>query len=536
LAVLDLLGMLLDRAETVVREDWGCIIVAILVAAAVRRNRGRLTLRAMLRALPHTVWLPAAVSLAISIIVFARAGVPLAPVEDEYSHLLVADTLRHGRVANPPHPMHEHFETMLVLQEPHYASQFPPGNGAALALFPLPIAGMWLVTALAVAAIAWAAGAVLPPGWSVLTGLLAALHPTVIDSAQLYNSSAVPLLGGALCAGALWRMRAAPSQKLGAIAALGAITLANSRPYEGLVLVVALAVTNLRAFRGKWTAGAIVLALGAIELAAFNHAVTGSVFLHPHALYDRTYKPVRTFAWDKPHAVTLPNEEMRVRYATVYGGQDRRYTFRRSLDEKSYRMTRFIAPELPGGLELLFAVPLVLIGRRRRTRPLLAALLLFLFAPLSLIWVIVPHYVAPAGVIVAVVFVSLMREAAAVRRHALVVALVAIAVFAGVLTAATYQHPRSTEVQRLAIERQLAQVPGGHLILVPPNINDCVYNSADIDGQRVVWARQLGGAKDAELLRYYSRRRVWLLGKRDGRLFVTPTGGSSVPPRPPPLP
>ena len=63
----------------------------------------------------------------------AHHPVPSPDVYDEFGHLLEADTLRHFRLANPPHPLPQFFETFFVLQEPAYSSIYPVGQGLALA-------------------------------------------------------------------------------------------------------------------------------------------------------------------------------------------------------------------------------------------------------------------------------------------------------------------------------------------------------------------------------------------------------------------
>jgi hypothetical protein len=38
-----------------------------------------------------------------------------------------------------------------------------------------------------------------------------------------------------------------------------------------------------------------------------------------------------------------------------------------------------------------------------------------------------------------------------------------------------------------------------------------VYNLADIDGSKIVWARDMGAEKNRELLDYYRGRQFWMV-------------------------
>jgi hypothetical protein len=121
--------------------------------------------------------------------------------------------------------------------------------------------------------------------------------------------------------------------------------------------------------------------------------------------------------------------------------------------------------------------------------------------------------------------VSLMRDAAARQWQALVIALFAIAIVTSCRFLAIGEPHVGIEAQHRAIESRLEATPGNHLILVPSQFGHCVYNGADIDAQRVVWARQLGGASDEALLRYYRSRHVWIMAGDDSHLAVTPFTG-----------
>src|SRR5437870_6305535 len=180
----------------------------------------------------------------VSLSLFGQLPQPL--VHDEFSYLLQADTFAHGRLANPLHPLWKHFETMHVLQQPSYASKYPPAQGLMLALGQLscgqPIAGVWLSGALASAALCWMLLGYVRPRWAVMGGLLAALHPLMIYWNQNYWGGAVAACGGALVLGAAARIRARPRSADAVLLGLGLAILANSRPFEGLVLALIVLV------------------------------------------------------------------------------------------------------------------------------------------------------------------------------------------------------------------------------------------------------------------------------------------------------
>ena len=69
---------------------------------------------------------------------------------------------------------------------------------------------------------------------------------------------------------------------------------------------------------------------------------------------------------------------------------------------------------------------------------------------------------------------------------------------------------------RAQVAAQLEKMPGKQLAIVrytPGHapFDDWVYNAADIDASKVVWARDLRAANNQELLRYFHDRQVWLV-------------------------
>ena len=71
-------------------------------------------------------------------------------------------------------------------------------------------------------------------------------------------------------------------------------------------------------------------------------------------------------------------------------------------------------------------------------------------------------------------------------------------------------------LERAAIETELSALPAPQLVLVRYGTNhdpltDWVYNGADPDHAKIIWARDMSAKQNEEIFRYYKDRRVWLL-------------------------
>ena len=87
--------------------------------------------------------------------------------------------------------------------------------------------------------------------------------------------------------------------------------------------------------------------------------------------------------------------------------------------------------------------------------------------------------------------------------------------------------------QRAMIERRLEQTPGSHLVIVRytqshPVHREWVYNRADIEHAKVIWARDLGEECNEKLIEKFRDHRVWLIEPDTDPAGLKPYSGALI--------
>ncbi len=136
-----------------------------------------------------------------------------------------------------------------------------------------------------------------------------------------------------------------------------------------------------------------------------------------------------------------------------------------------------------------------------------------------------PHYASPAAGAYALLCILTLRgignlsvlgvRAGRVARDFLITGWVVYVALAAVFPPPGVRLEEFVRA-RAEVENQLLSEPGRHLVLVDygPSHNfheEWIYNRADIDEARIVWARSLTERENAELVSYFASRKVWRL-------------------------
>ena len=484
--------------------------------------------------------------------------IPLPFIPDDFSFLLAADTFAHGRLTNPTPAMWTHFESIHVSMVPTYMSMYFPGQGLMLAagkvLFGNPWFGLLIVSALMCAAICWMLQAWLPPSWALLGGILAVLRLGVFSYWINSYTGGGPIcaLGGALILGSLPRLMKTARFRYGLLMAVGIVLLVVTRPYEGLLLCLPVAfVLGRWAIYGKnrptpgllMRRAAFPLALvvaAAAWLGYYDYRAFGSPTTLPYTLNRAQYAVTPYYVWQSQRPEpTYRHDSMRRFY----------HSAELTDFNKSHSLSGFVPHVLLNAtiVMLFFAgpvlfPPLIMLRRvflDRRIRFLVLCVLILIPGMVIEIYLI-PHYVAaytaafyaiglqamrhlrvwtpehkPVGLQIVRIIVTLCVVLAVARVFTVPLHLKVAEWPAGEWSLMWYG-PEHFGTERAQIEAGRERLPEKQLVLVQASdkresLDQWVYNAADIDSSKVVWANDMAPADNLQLIQHYPDRKVWLV-------------------------
>jgi hypothetical protein len=489
----------------------------------------------------------AALPVALRLLLLSHHPVPTPDVYDEFSHLLEADTLRHFRLANPPHVLSQFFETFFVLQEPTYSSIYPMGQGLGMAIgwviFGLPWAGVLLGVAAFCSLSYWMLRAWASPAWALAGGLLAVIEFGPLSQwTNSYWGGALAAAAGCLVFGSLPRLRANARPRDAVLLGAGLGLHLLIRQFESIFLFSAVILYFLPAMRRpriKLAGFAALAMVPALFLTILqNKQVTGSWATLPEMLSQSQYGVPASLTFQAPqvpHRQLTPQQAMDYKMQlSFHQGEETIGSYFQRLEYR-VRFYRFFF------LPPLYLAALAFFWSLREYRFVWVVVTLAIFAlGTNFFPALQIHYIAAVTclfILVAVIGLQQMsrlriRGHAAGQEAAVLIAVLCGAHFLfwygmhaaednefafGALRYETWDAiNHGNPARRIFVAQELARIPGQLLVFVryvPQHIfqDEWVYNAADMDGARTVWARDLGPEENEKLLHYYPGRVALLL-------------------------
>jgi uncharacterized membrane protein (UPF0136 family) len=506
-------------------------------------------------------------SLSVAVVGFAAfllrlAILPLCPipqpfVHDDFSFLLAADTFASGRLTNATPAMWTHFESFHITMKPTYMSMYFPAQGLVLAagkvLTGHPWFGILVVTALMCSGICWMLQEWLPPSWALLGGILAVLRLGLfsywIDTYS--GAGSIAALGGALVLGALPRFMKRAAFRDALLMAIGVILLGTSRPYDGMLLCLPVAAylvwwilfgnnrpTSAELLRHTAVPLALIVAAGA-WMGYYNYRVFGSPLTLPYTIDRAQYAVAPYLVWQSQRPEpAYRHKVMREFYndeLNEFKDIHRLSGFLPQTIAKAARAILFYA-----GIALL--IPLIMLPRvllDHRIRFLILCVLVLMAGQLVEVFLF-PHYLAPFTAAFYAIGLQAMRHlrhwapgdqpvGMTLARLTVILCIVltgvrlgaeplhlGLPVRPGAWASEWYCLDSRSGAARAQVETRLEQMPGRQLVIVRyaadhNSLDEWVYNAADIDRSKVIWAREMDNAENLELIDYYKDREVWLV-------------------------
>ena len=372
-----------------------------------------------------------------------------------------------------------------------------------------------------------------------------AIHPgLLLKWGQSYWGGAMAMMGGALVFGALRRIMRRPQGRDALLLGLGLAVLANSRPYEGLVVSLPVAAVLIAWMLGKHGPSfqisikrivlplVLVLMLAGVAMGYYNLRVTGDPLQMPYEVHEATYAMAPVLLWQRPRPEPTYHHEIirnHHRRALAYHQEQQTFDgFSKASAGKVKELWNFFRGSRYFQLLLLVAVIMLpwLMRDRWPRFALLTCGMLMVGAAMET-W-LMPHYVAP---IVGLAFVLLLQAMRRLRLwqwrgiqagRVLVWALCLLSLTSFAIKFAQQMQRTSSGwgSERARILAELEQDEKRHLVIVrygsldipsDSGYREWVYNEADIDRAKVVWAREMDPAQNRKLFEYFNDRSFWLV-------------------------
>jgi hypothetical protein len=493
------------------------------------------------RALSVVICVAASMLPRLAVIHWLKPPDPVIP--DEFSFVLGAQTFALGRVTNPVHPFWQHFESFHINLLPSYQTMYPPAPSLFLTLGILtggnPWWGVWLSCGLMCGAICWALQPLIRPKYALLAGLFCALKYGMFSQyGDSYWGGSVSALGAAITLGSFVRLIRSRRGVYTIPLAVGLALLANSRPYEGFLFAVPIAIALLvwlyrtRSFRVLVPTTALV-AVVVVGTAYYNFRSTGSPTLMPYMANYHQYHFVRPFLGTgmdpQPH---YRHYQMAKLFETWEGRPGQLAESRQGIKFLTVNKYGVYYVEHFAPLMLLALIGLGYALWSRRYTPLSSTFLLVWIGLFAVVWWPLSSYPAPLLVsFFGLAFLGLRYlRSLRFRGHkagyywargfVLVLLIISLSGFYDRFQLGKrlqWVFPAPWNIERQRITHQLENSGGDHLLIVRYSrglhvpYQEWVYNGPDIDHQRVVFARSMGNSEDCRLMAHFSRRKIWYL-------------------------
>ncbi len=174
-----------------------------------------------------------------------------------------------------------------------------------------------------------------------------------------------------------------------------------------------------------------------------------------------------------------------------------------------------------GNFFLALCLPMVFIYSSPSLRLLLLTLGLFTVAMALESWNQI-HYFGPVIGLAAALKMSSLRWLSAVQSHgrrigtALATGVILCSGLNLIQDSMVFPQQDAFSHQRASIKKELESTEGRHVVLVRykddhPPVQQWVYNDANIDASKVVWAWDMSDKENRRLFDYFKGRRFWLL-------------------------